>query len=106
MHPGQLQGFDLRDKVVGVVGSGHIDRHVIRIAQGFAMRGVACQRADLRTLVADHVLLRMPNVVVTPHSAFNPREAVGRIVETTVANIQAFLAGQPQNLVQRAPRSV
>ncbi len=53
----------------------------------------------MRDLLADLVLLRMPNVVVTPHSAFNTREAMGRIVETTVANIRAFAAGTPQNLV-------
>ena len=58
-----------------------------------------CSQRDLRNLVADHVLLRMPNVVVTPHSAFNTREAIGRIVETTVKNIQAFVDGQPQNVV-------
>lgn len=58
-----------------------------------------CDQHDLRNLVANHVLLNMPNVVVTPHSAFNTREAVGRIVETTVANIEAFAAGRPQNVV-------
>ena len=60
---------------------------------------IFCERHDLRELVADHVLLRLPNVIVTPHSAFNTREAVGRIVGTTVANIRAFLDGRPQNLV-------
>jgi len=54
---------------------------------------------DLRNLVANHVLLRMRNVIVTPHSAFNTREAVGRIAETTAANIADFLAGRPQNVV-------
>jgi D-lactate dehydrogenase len=54
---------------------------------------------DLRDLVADHVLLNMRNVVVTPHSAFNTREAIWRIVETTVENIDAFLSGHPVNLV-------
>lgn len=54
---------------------------------------------DLRNLVANHVLLRMRNVIVTPHSAFNTREAVGRIVETSAANIAAFLNGHPQNVV-------
>ena len=54
---------------------------------------------DLRNLVANHVLLRMRNVIVTPHSAFNTREAVGRIVETSAANIAAFLDGYPQNIV-------
>ena len=54
---------------------------------------------DLRNVVADHILLRLPNVVVTPHSAFNTREAVRRIVDTTVANIEAFLEGKSRNVV-------
>jgi D-lactate dehydrogenase len=59
-----------------------------------------CDRHDLRNLVADHILLRMPNVVVTPpHSAFNTREAVARIAETTVANIRAYAECAPRNLV-------
>ncbi len=60
---------------------------------------VFCNQHDLRNLVADHVLLRMPNVIVTPHSAFNTREAIGRIVETTIANIEAFIDGRPTNIV-------
>lgn len=60
---------------------------------------IYCEQHDLRNLVANHVLLRMRNVIITPHSAFNTREAVRRIAETTVANIQAFAAGRPQNLV-------
>ena len=60
---------------------------------------IFCNRHDLRDLVADHVLLRMPNVIVTPHSAFNTREAVRRIVDTTVENIVAFANDRPQNIV-------
>ena len=60
---------------------------------------IFCEKHDLRNLVASHVLLRMPNVIVTPHSAFNTREAVRRIVETTVANIAAFVQQRPLNLV-------
>lgn len=58
-----------------------------------------CNQHDLRNLVADHILLRMPNVVVTPHSAFNTREAIGRIVETTIENIKAFINNKPRNVV-------
>ena len=54
---------------------------------------------DLDALLADHVLLRMRNVIITPHSAFYTREAVQRILDTTRANIAAFIAGEPQNLV-------
>lgn len=58
------------------------------------------EQRDLRNLVANHVLLRTPNVVITPHSAFNTREAVGRIVEATIGNIEAFLEGRPRNVVE------
>ncbi len=36
-----LQGFDLRNRTLGVVGTGHIGVHVIRIARGFMMRVMA-----------------------------------------------------------------
>jgi D-lactate dehydrogenase len=53
----------------------------------------------LRTLLLNHSLLNRDNVVITPHIAFNSREAVQRILDTTVDNLRAFLAGQPQNMV-------
>ena len=53
----------------------------------------------LRTLLLNHSLLSRDNVVITPHIAFNSREAVQRILDTTLENLSAFLAGQPQNLV-------
>ena len=203
--PQGLEGFDLQGKTIGVIGTGNIGRHVIRIARGFGMDVIAFDvkpdkalasdggvryasmdellaaadvitlhvpalpqtehlldaaafarmkqgavvintargniidsraliealrsgkiaaagldvlpdeplireeaelissiyenRHDIRELVADHILLTMPNVAVTPHSAFNTREAIQRITTTTVANIVAFLDGRPINLV-------
>lgn len=208
--PEGLRGFDLEGKTLGVVGTGNIGRHVIRIANGFGMKVIAydvardhafaeahdfsyvdleellsssdvitlhvpatpetrhllssdafsrmkdgvviintargdiietrgliqaltsgrvaaagldvlpdeplireeaelicsiyCDRHDLRNLVADHILMRMRNVVITPHSAFNTHEAVGRIVKTTVGNIEAFLSGRPQNVISGEAR--
>jgi D-lactate dehydrogenase len=204
--PDGLEGFDLQGKTIGVVGTGSIGAHVIRIARGFAMKVLAfdvkpqprlaaeygftyatldellagsdvvtlhvpalpqtdhlineraiarmkqgailintargsivdsrpliealrtgklaaagldvlpdeplireeaelisstyVEQQDIRELVADHVLLTMPNVIVTPHSAFNTREAIQRIVTTTVANIVSFLDGVPVNVVR------
>jgi D-lactate dehydrogenase len=203
--PQGVEGFDLQGKTLGVIGTGNIGRHVIRIAKGFAMEVVAFDvkpdeaiagelgvryatmddllatadiitlhvpalpqtehlldakafarmkpgaivintargsiidaraliealrsgklaaagldvlpdeplireeaelissiydnKQDIRDLVADHVLLNMPNVVVTPHSAFNTREAIRRITTTTVSNIVSFLDGRPVNVV-------
>ncbi|WP_029030684.1 hydroxyacid dehydrogenase [Salinarimonas rosea] len=54
---------------------------------------------DLKALVANHVLLRFPNVIVTPHNAYNTQSAVQRIIDTTLDNIEAFARGEPRNLV-------
>jgi D-lactate dehydrogenase len=37
--------------------------------------------------------------VVTPHTAFNSREALNRILDTTVENILSFASGRPLNVV-------
>jgi D-lactate dehydrogenase len=203
--PEGLEGFDLQGKTIGVIGTGNIGRHVVRIARGFAMQVLAfdvkpqpqiakelgfryanldellagsdivtlhvpalpqtehlidaraidrmkqgailintargsivdarpliealrsgklaaagldvlpdeplireeaelissiyANQQDIRDLVADHILLNMPNVIVTPHSAFNTREAIARIATTTVDNIVSFLDGAPANVV-------
>ncbi|TVR97024.1 MAG: hydroxyacid dehydrogenase [Rhodospirillales bacterium] len=62
------------------------------------LRSYFQEKHKLDTLLADHLLLRMRNVIVTPHSAFNTRDAVQRILETTRGNIEGFLRGEPQNL--------
>jgi D-lactate dehydrogenase len=53
----------------------------------------------LRTAVRNRVLLARDNVVFTPHNAFNSREALVRILEVTLSNLEAFRAGQPVHLV-------
>jgi D-lactate dehydrogenase len=57
------------------------------------------EATDFRTLVADHALLRLPNVLITPHNAYNTDEALHRIFTSTVSNIEAFARDAPQNVV-------
>lgn len=64
------------------------------------LRSFFTRKHDMETLLADHVLLHMRNVVITPHSAFNTREAVQRILKTTVENIEGFCAGNAPNQVR------
>jgi len=54
---------------------------------------------DLRTLILNHILINQPNVIITPHNAFNTKEALFRILETTIKNIKGFLNGSPINIV-------
>jgi len=201
-----LRGFDLKGKTLGVVGSGNIGRHVIRIAQGFEMNllvydafpnpqtakemgfkyvsmeellknsdiitlhipyndkthhfinkksfekikkgaylintsrgGIVDTDAlvkalkskkiagagldvlegecdlleerqlvskdfspscDMKTLVEDHILMDLPNVIVTPHNAFNTHEALMRILQTTIASINGFKTNTFVNVVK------
>jgi len=202
-----LQGFDLKGKTIGIIGTGHIGIHAIRIAKGFGMRVIATDprqnaflaetlgfeyvtleklisqsdiislhapyipqthhminkgnihkikkgallintsrgalvetealvlaldkgilsgagldvlegeelikeerqilsqefsKNHLMTLLQNHILLNRENVVITPHIAFNSKEAFMRILDTTISNIEAFLAGKPENLVGAA----
>lgn len=202
-----LQGFDLRGKTLGVIGTGRIGRHVIKMAKGFDLRVIASdpfpneslakefdfrylsledllktsdivtihipyskethhlinektialmksgaylintsrggivdtpalvvalkegrlggagldvleeegvikdeldliisghpEEHSLKTILADHVLMDLPNVVVTPHNAFNTKEALTRILDTTINNIVGFLEGKPINVVKQ-----
>lgn len=199
-----LQGFDLKDKTIGVVGAGRIGLHVIKMAKGFGMEVLVydtrrdvflsevlgfryttlpdlLRRSDivslhvpydpsthhlmhrdtfrlmkrgallintargglidtnalvwaldegivggagldvlegeelvkeerqllaadfpkerLITALKNHILLHRENVVITPHIAFDSREALQRILETTVGNLAGFLSHAPLNLV-------
>jgi D-lactate dehydrogenase len=50
------------------------------------------------TVISDDVIQRLvsfPNVIVTGHQAFFTREALGTILDTTLASISDFAAGRP-----------
>jgi D-lactate dehydrogenase len=55
---------------------------------------------QLRTALADHELMYMDNVIVTPHNAFNTKEALMRILDTTAENLKGFAEGKPVNVVK------
>lgn len=65
-----------------------------------ALLGDATNPEKLRTAIQNHVILKKPNVVFTPHNAFNSQEALERILDTTAENIAAFVAGAAKNVVR------
>ncbi|MGH6737136.1 MAG: D-2-hydroxyacid dehydrogenase [Methyloceanibacter sp.] len=44
--------------------------------------------------------LRLPNLIVTPHVAWASREAMQILADQLIDNIEAFVAGKPQNVVE------
>lgn len=65
------------------------------------LRSFYHEQHNLQTLLAGHVLLRLRNVIITPHSAFYTHEAIWRILDTTLENIQKFISGNPINVVSK-----
>lgn len=53
----------------------------------------------LKTLVQNHILMKLPNVLITPHNAFNTQEALERILNTTLENIKGFIENKPINTI-------
>lgn len=59
-------------------------------------------RADAEsadTILNNQYLIDNPNVIVTPHNAFNTKEAIERIFDVTAENIQSFADGEIKNKV-------
>lgn len=53
---------------------------------------------QLKTILYDHALMKMPNVLITPHNAFNSKEALERILNITIENMRGFIDQKPINL--------
>ncbi len=51
----------------------------------------------------DNPLLSAKNIVITPHIAWATRSARARLLQTSLENLRAFIAGAPQNVV--SPRA-
>lgn len=54
---------------------------------------------SLKKTILNTRLLKLENVVITPHMAYDTIEAVTRILNTTIDNINAFSVGKIQNNV-------
>ncbi len=63
--------------------------------------GAALDVLDVEPPPLDHPLLAddIPNLILTPHTAWAGRGARQAVVDQTVANIQGFLSGAPRNRV-------
>jgi len=60
---------------------------------------VSPEKQNWKSLVENLEILRMPNVVFTPHNAFNSQEALERILDTTIGNLKAAAEGKVINAV-------
>ena len=72
------------------------------LADALASRKVAAAGLDVvstEPIKADNPLLSVPNCIITPHISWAPKESRSRIMDSTVENIRAFLAGKPVHVI-------
>ncbi|RHP70227.1 D-2-hydroxyacid dehydrogenase [Clostridium sp. OF03-18AA] len=72
------------------------------LADALASRKVAAAGLDVvstEPIKTDNPLLSVPNCIITPHISWAPKESRSRIMDSTVENIRAFLAGKPVHVI-------
>ncbi len=91
--------FALENKILGGAGLDVIEGEDL-IKEEKQLLHETGNVAKWRTIVRNHKIFRMENVVFTPHNAFNSREALIRILDTTIDNIKSFSGKKPLNIVK------
>lgn len=68
--------------------------------KSFVMDAKLGEEHNLKTIVQNHTLIDLPNIVITPHNAFNTKEAITRILNTDLENVRTYAEkGEPANSI-------
>ena len=89
-----------RAKLINTGRGGLIDETAVAEAlRDGRLSGYAADVLSVEPPTPDNPLLSAPNTLITPHIAWQSTEARQRLMDIAVANVKAFLIGQPQNRV-------
>ncbi|MFA5792147.1 MAG: NAD(P)-dependent oxidoreductase [Candidatus Paceibacterota bacterium] len=92
--------FGLKEGIIAGLGSDLLENErQLKDEKNFLVSGKANEE-EKRIINLNHELMKMPNVIITPHIAFFAHEAVAEILKITVLNIQGFFAGKMINLIK------
>jgi len=79
-----LTNKDLKGAALDVLEEeGLIKEEVQLLSKNFSKK-------NLKNLIENHLLLTFDDVIITPHNAFNSKEALQRILDTTIENIKCI----------------
>lgn len=77
------------------------EQHLADVLNNNVIAGAALDVLSAEPPPSGNPLLSAKNCIITPHLAWNTKEARLRVMHTTMQNIQAFSEGKPQNVVGR-----
>jgi phosphoglycerate dehydrogenase-like enzyme len=75
------------------------ERALVDLLRERKIAGAALDVFEKEPIPIDHPLLHMDNVVLTPHIGWPADNSYARFAEGAVANIEAWLEGEPTNIV-------
>ena len=90
----------LNDGTLAGAGLDVLEEECFAKEEAELLSGELLKTCNLETILENHMLLFRENVVITPHNAFDSKEALERILDTTIENISAFIKRKPINLVK------
>lgn len=63
--------------------------------------GAAVDVVSTEPINENNPLLKAPNILITPHIAWAPKESRQRLMDIAVENLAAYIKGNPQNVVNK-----
>ncbi|MCX6703042.1 MAG: hydroxyacid dehydrogenase [Candidatus Wolfebacteria bacterium] len=81
----------LNDGILSGAGLDVLEEEGILQEERQIILGGHLEEHNLKTVLEDHVLIDMPNVLITPHNAFNTKEAIQRILDADIENVKSFI---------------
>ncbi len=77
-----------------------VDEHAVSAAlNSKKIAAFATDVVSKEPIVATNPLLSAPNVIITPHIGWATPEALSNITDIVAKNLQSFLNGKPQNII-------
>lgn len=90
----------LREGIFSACGLDVLEEESVLQEESLLLHKKFVKKWNERLLLEEHWLQEMDNVLITPHNAFNSEEALMRILDTTIENINSFFKGKPKNVVK------
>ncbi len=66
------------------------EEDALKDEQAYWLKNFSDNKTNMEAILFNHLLMNMSNVVITPHNAFNTKEAIMRILDTDIENITGF----------------
>jgi len=76
-----------------------VEEDLVEALESGKVAAVAVDVVSTEPIKADNVLLKAKNCLITPHIAWAPKESRQRLMDIAVSNLEAFIAGNPINIV-------